>query len=500
MTRTDPKRDILISKSASSKPGVPTPLAAPPDTPLPLEANVPADGAYPREDSITIERLAYGGDGVGRLEGGKTVFVPATVPGDIVSIRVAEDHERYARGRLIGIEKPSVDRVEPPCPYADICGGCPWQHISYEAQLHWKRRSLVGNLIHVGHFSPTWAEETVASCKGSKRQWGYRNKVEFEVGHEKGTGHLVVGLHASGNDAIVPIKSCLLLPPRLRQAPKALTGALRFAAGSDPTALDIERVGVRTSLRTNDTEIALWTKAVAFPRSRVATILSDAIKASSVVRVLLKGTQKERKVGGVEVLSGRGVWTEKVGDELMSISAPSFFQVNTAQAEELVALVMEGLSPLATDSVALDLYSGAGMFTLPLARAVGDVSAVEAYGSSVRDLRRNVAEADLDIDVIGGDVSRELAGLGPFDIAVVDPPRAGLSREVLDAFRTPSVLARIRRIAYVSCDSATLARDLEVLAGEDGPYRIVSITPVDMFPQTYHVETVCILEPRVTKK
>lgn len=489
MTRTASKRG---SGGTPLTPRTPDPHVVATDGPI-------GDGNLPGRTSVTIERLAYGGDGVGRLDDGKTVFVPATVPGDVVSIRIVEDHDRYARGQLVSIEDPSTDREEPACPYAGLCGGCPWQQVSYAAQLRWKRQSLVDNLIHVGRFSAEWVEGTVAPCEGSKRQWGYRNKVEFEVGHEEGTGHLTLGLHATGSDVIVPVKSCLLLPPRLQKTPKALTGALRFAAGSDSTALDIERVGVRTSLRTNDTEIALWTKPVAFPRSRVATILSDAVKASSVVRVLLKGTQRERKVGGVEVLSGKGVWTERVGDELMVVSAPSFFQVNTAQAERLVALVMEGLSPTAADTVAVDLYSGVGMFTLPLARAVRDVVAVESYGSSVRDLRRNVAEADLDIDVIGGDVSRELPGIDGFDLAVVDPPRAGLSREALCALCAKPVLARVRRLAYVSCDPATLARDLKALAGEDGPYRMVSLTPVDLFPQTYHVETVCILEPRTAK-
>ena len=193
---------------------------------------------------------------------------------------------------------------------------------------------------------------------------------------------------------------------------------------------------------------------------------------------------------GVERLLGRGSWSERVGKERMRLSAPSFFQVNTKGAEVLVDLVMGGLSPT-EDEVAMDLYSGVGTFTLPLARRTSWVSAVESSGPAVRDLRRNLEGIGLDdVDVIGGDANREFP-TGGADIIVVDPPRVGLAQEVVEKLSDQ----RARAIAYVSCDPATLARDLARFK-EAGSFFPLAITPVDLFPQTFHVECVALLARR----
>lgn len=440
-------------------------------------------------EEVQIESLAYGGDGVGHLSDGRAVFVPLTVPGDTVRIHLTHTAERFARGELEEVLSPSKDRVKPTCPNL-ACGGCPWQHIAYSEQLVWKRRAVVDNLVRTGRFDAQWAEEVVEPCVGSKRQWNYRNKVEFEVQVDEASGQerITLGLHAP-KGGFVPVTSCAMLPKRFAGAPKSLTGALRFALSGDPVIHDIERVGVRVSLETGCREVALWTKPGAFPRGRVAKIVTDAVHATSVVRVLAKGPIEERKVSGVEVLAGSGTWFERIGDERMHLTAPSFFQVNTAQAAKLVELVLENLEPTEAD-VVLDLYCGAGTFTLPLAATGAEVIGVESYGSSIRDLRRNLFDAGLDGEVVGGDVARELAHLPRPDLAVVDPPRSGLSPEATKA------IARLkcRKLCYVSCDPATLARDLKALAGPDGRFKIERITPVDLFPQTYHVETVVLLK------
>ena len=203
--------------------------------------------------------------------------------------------------------------------------------------------------------------------------------------------------------------------------------------------------------------------------------------------MLLKGTQKARQVSGVERLSGKGYWEERIGEERMALSAPSFFQVNTAGAERLVQLVCEGLG-LREDDEAMDLYCGAGTFTLPLARRTGFVSAVEGYGPAVRDLRRNLERAHLDnVDAVGGDAGREFPDTDA-DVIVVDPPRAGLAAEVVEQLSAQPA----RAIAYVSCDPATLARDLERFEALSR-FSPTSITPVDLFPQTFLVETVTLL-------
>ena len=429
---------------------------------------------------IELTALAYGTAAIGRLEDGRVAFVEGGVPGDLVEATLVEDHGRFVRMRTSQVLTPSANRVDPPCPYHSVCGGCPWQHIDYQTQLIWKRRSVVDALARIGKIPD--AEALVEPCVASTREWGYRNKVEFEV--TRSNGRIVLGLHGHGSSEVVPIDSCLLLPDKVKKAPKSLQGALRFCEGAED--LGIIRVGIRAGANTRDLELSLWTQPGGFPRNTVARTLSDALKPTSIVRVLVKDTPKKRMVSGVEVLSGKGYWRERLGGYTYSISAPSFFQVNTAMAERLVEHVVERLDIDGSDRV-LDLYSGAGTFTLPLAERAGDVVAVESYGSSVRDLRRNLENEQVWADVVGGDAARELEGLGSFDIVVVDPPRSGLGEDVA------SLVAKTgaRRIAYVSCDPTTLARDLSRLI--PAGYSIESITPFDLFPQTYHVENVVIL-------
>ncbi|MBR2803584.1 MAG: class I SAM-dependent RNA methyltransferase, partial [Eggerthellaceae bacterium] len=267
-------------------------------------------------------------------------------------------------------------------------------------------------------------------------------------------------------------------------APKALRGAIRYAQGDQD--LGIFRVGVRHSMVTGELEVALWTKPGSFPRGLFAKTLSTAVKTTSVVRVLAD-PGKARKIKGVEILDGRGYWRERIGDVLYSTQAPSFFQVNTAQAGKLVSFVLEGLGDLDGAYVA-DLYAGGGTFSIPLALAGADVVAVESAKSSVRDLRFNADSNGVDIDVVGGDAARELAMLEDLDALVVDPPRAGLADGVVDDIASTGAAT----VAYVSCDPATWARD--VARFEQAGYQLRSAQPVDMFPQTYHVEVVSFFD------
>ena len=432
--------------------------------------------------TLAIESLAYGGDGIARLEDGRTAFVRGGCPGDTVAAEITEDRDRFVRAEVREIITPSPDRVTPPCPYFGACGGCTWQHVSYPAQIEAKRRSVIDALTRIGKVAD--AESLVAQVVASPAQYGYRNKIELVA--DTSSGRFRIGFHRAASDEIISVDECLLLPPKLRKAPKALGGALRYIVGEQD--LGIMRVALRSATNARDVEIALWGTPGPFPRKVVATTRGTALRSTSLVRVLNKGTAKERKIAGVEVLSGKGFWRERLLGITFAVSAPSFFQVNTLAAEKLLELVLAGLDPEGTDRV-LDLYAGAGTFTLPLAQRAGETVAVESASSAVRDLRRNLESEDLWADVIGGDATRELPALGHFDLAVVDPPRAGLLPEAVAALTE----TKPRRIAYVSCDPATLARDVAVFS-ENG-YRLVSVTPVDLFPQTYHVETVAFLEP-----
>lgn len=437
-----------------------------------------------RELELTIERMSYGPDAIAHDAEGKTVFVSGAVAGDTVRALVDREEDRWSHATSAEVLAPSAVRVTPACPYAAVCGGCPWAALSYEAQAAAKRAGVVDALARVGRMGAERAEALVAPLVSPSDPWGYRNKVELAVTHEG--GRISLGMHGRGEKDVVKVKSCALLDRRHAKAVNAVAGALGYLAGSHH--LELERVGIRVSLRTREVEVALWDRPGGFPRAQAAKVLDSALSPTSVVRVMQKGPAKARKIAGVERLSGAGSWGELVGDERMRVSAPSFFQVNTRGAEKLVELVLDALRPT-EDEEAMDLYCGAGTFTLPLARRAGFVSAVESYGPAVRDLRRNLESAGLNnVDPIGGDAGREFPDTDA-DVIVVDPPRAGLAEDVVRRLSEQPA----RAIAYVSCDPATLARDLARFeaAGTFTPKRV---TPVDLFPQTFHVETVTLLE------
>ena len=429
---------------------------------------------------LTIQAMTYGPDGLARTDEGKAVFVSGGLVGDVVEARVVDDGPSFSRAVVEELLEPSPSRATPPCPFVGVCGGCPWGGLSREAQLAAKEENLRSTLERIGKFSTKEVDRLVRPIRHTKDAWGYRNKVELAP--MVAGGKFSLGMHGRDPEQMVRVDACPLFEKKFPRALKGVIGALGYLGNSRD--LELERVGIRASRRTGALEVALWTPTGAFPRQQVSRVLGDSLKPSSVVRVMSKGERRARKVAGVEALLGEGSWTEKIGDEEMRLSAPSFFQVNTKAAEILIDLVMEALDPR-EDEVAVDLYCGAGTFTLPLARRCEYVAAVEAYGPAVRDLRRNLEIARLDnVDVIGGDAVREFPDEDA-DVLVVDPPRAGLAAEAIDLIASTSA----RDVAYVSCDPATLARDLRRFCDE-GTFRPVSATPVDLFPQTFHCETV----------
>ena len=429
---------------------------------------------------LTITAMTYGPDGLARKEDGKAVFVSGGITGDVVEARIVEEGASFARAICDEVLEPSPSRTEPACPYAGVCGGCPWAAMRRDAQLAAKEDNLRSTLSRIGRFTPEEVDELVKPIRHAKDAWGYRNKVELAPVHRN--GKFFLGMHGRNPDDVIRVDACPLFDKKFPKALKGVAGALGYLGNSRD--LELERVGIRSSRRTGALEIALWTPTGAFPRAQVSRVLSDAVRATSVVRVMSKGEKRARRVAGVEALAGEGSWTEKIGEENMRLSAPSFFQVNTKAAEILIDLVMEALAPQ-PDEFGIDLYCGAGTFTLPLARRCDFVSAVESYGPAVRDLRRNLDIANLtNVDVIGGDAVREFPDEDA-DVLVVDPPRAGLAPEAIRLIASTSA----RDVAYVSCDPATLARDLRRFV-EEGTFRPVWATPVDLFPQTFHCETV----------
>jgi 23S rRNA (uracil1939-C5)-methyltransferase len=428
---------------------------------------------------LTIDGLAHGGAAVARADG-RVVFVRGGCPGDVVDAEIVADHGRYLEAEIAQIVTPSPDRRTAPCPYFHICGGCQWQHIAYAVQADAKRTQVADALTRIGRVEGVEVSPTLSG----PAPYGYRNRLEMRVGADA-NHRPVLGLTASGSDEIVPIDACLLLPERAKRLPKALAGALRYLSGRADLAID--RVALRVASHTRDLEVDLWGPPGPFPRQAVARTLADAVHPTCVTRVLVKDDPRHRADLKVEVLSGKGNWHEKLGGRSYRVSAPSFFQVNTKTAEILLSSVLEGLAADGTDRV-LDLYAGVGTFTLPLTETAGEVVSIEGAGSAVRDLNANLEDTGAWADVMPGDAARALADAGTFDLAVVDPPRAGMTPDVLRAL----VRTGARRICYVSCDAATLARDARELVSAD--YVLVSATPIDLFPQTWHVETVAVFE------
>lgn len=469
------------------------------------------------EEKITLERMAYGADAVGHLPDGKVVFVQGALPQDTGVVTITEDKATMAKADLTRLVEPSSYRLPASCDFGAYscedpsklrCGGCPWQNLTADAQAAAKRSTVVESLARIGSMDAVQADKLVDDLVVSSRQWGFRNKVELAATYDERSG-FQLGYYAENSHDIVSVDTCKAAVKSLQKAPKAIGGALRYLQNRND--LGIFRVGVRASLKIASLEIALWTKPGAFPRAAVAKTLASALPATSIVRVLAH-PGKERKIKGTEVLAGDGFWSEKLGKATFAVSAPSFFQVNTEQAEVMTHLVLEALTcEFAEDSMQFapgeegrkpafdpkqytalsgkkvaDLYSGCGTFTIPLAQAGAQVVAVESAASSVRDLRRNASLNHVSVEVIGGDTARELPALGNLDALVVDPPRAGLADGVVESIAA----AHPTRVVYVSCNPTTWARD--VARFEHNGFRLRGAVPVDLFPQTYHVEVVSV--------
>lgn len=393
---------------------------------------------------VSLHGMAHGGEAVGRLEDGRAVFVAGGIPGERVRIRLLHERKRWARGELVEVLEKSEDRVEAPCPYFGECGGCQWQHISLARQRELKREIVEGQIKHLGGMDAVSVEATRSS--GEADGFGYRNHAIFAVDAEGHTAY-----HRAGSRQLVAIDRCLLLHPLLRESHEAL-----------PLLPGLRRLELRAGVRTGQRLVMATGEVDAAP-----------VEEAAARGVPLRGP-------------GDGEITEMVHTERYRISSKSFFQVNTGGAELLVDLVMEMLDPGAEDQV-LDAYAGVGLFTLPLARKSARVYAVERNKAALRDLRHHVK--GLPVHVVGIDLTRAAEQLpSTVDLAVADPPREGLGAENVAKLAS----MKPRRLVLVSCDPASLARDLKSL--HSAGYLLQRAVPVDLFPHTYHVETVALLE------
>lgn len=374
----------------------------------------------PIQETLTIEKLVYGGEGLSRLDT-KVVLTPFVLPGETVRAEIDRAKNDLWRGRLIEVLQPSPARIAPGCPYFERCGGCQYQHIDYPFQLQQKGEILREVLRRVGKIE--FAGE-IAMTSGEP--WQYRNRVQLHIEGGK------VGYFAQGSRELCPIDHCPIASPKLNE----VIGNLN--------QLNLGGVSAAVELFTNETEVQV-NVVDRVPRSALSALASLGV-------------------------------TTPIQYGAFRVSRNSFFQVNRLLVDRLVECAIGD----ASGQWAVDLYAGVGLFSVKLAERFAKVTAVESGGSSFRDLEHNFAQP-----AMKANVEDYLAALDETpDFILADPPRAGLGKLVVKE------LARIRapRLTIVSCDPATLARDLHGLIAEN--YRIEKVTLVDLFPQTFHLETV----------
>lgn len=441
------------------------------------------------EVQIAIDRLAYGGRGVGRVNG-LVVFVTGGAPGDVVLARVNRVKRSYAEAETVSVGTPSGDRVEPRCPHFGSCGGCVWQHISYPAQALAKEAAVRESLAHLGGL----AGAVVRPIVPAPDPWYYRNKMEFSF-HPNGT----LGLHHRGEwNRIVPIEACFLQSDES----VALVSAVRaYARHRGLTSYDprthqgfLRSLVIREGRGTRDRLVGLITGTGPFADAAgfVDVVHAAAPGVTGIARGIVTGSSDGAPPAAIDVLDGRGYLEEDLAGLRFRIGLDTFFQTNTAQAARMVEYVVEAARPAAGRAV-IDLYCGVGTFALALAREGASVCGIELVRASIDAARTNAAINGLDgLTFVVGDARVVLPGLvaehGAPEVLVLDPPRAGAGGKVMRKIGRSGA----RRVIYVSCNPTTLAPDLKELLPFG--YRLIDVQPFDLFPQTHHVEAVAVLD------
>jgi 23S rRNA (uracil1939-C5)-methyltransferase len=444
--------------------------------------------------SLTVDDLAFGGEGVGRVEG-YVVFVRGGLPGDRLRVRITEGRGRFGRGAIEAVEAPSPERVEAPCPYFGRCGGCRLQHLAYPAQLRFKAKQVADCLQRIAGL----AAVPVRPILGAPELFGYRNKMEFTVAAAPpGQPPPIVGLHeADRYDAVLDIERCLIQSDTMNAL---LAEARAFFRERALPVYDQESgegllrfLMLREGRRTGEAMANVVTSA---PQVSELQPLAERLerRVPGTASVVLNVNPKKASVAvGVEehLLAGRDHIRESLGGLTFQISANSFFQTNTLQAERLFALVEESAGLTGGETV-VDLYSGTGAISLLLARRCRRVYGIEVAEAAVEDARRNAKANGIEnCTFFPGEVRAVLPQLVArgvrAEVVVADPPRAGFHPKALRALRDLAPA----RIVYVSCNPGTMARDLGELAR--GGYRVEWVQPLDMFPHTPHIEAVARL-------
>jgi 23S rRNA (uracil1939-C5)-methyltransferase len=448
----------------------------------------------------------------GRTPEGMGVMVTGMLaPGDTVSAQVYKVRPRYLEARAIELLEPSPDRVEPVCPVFGSCGGCKWMHVSYEAQLRFKKKKVEDSLVHIGGF----VNPKVRPVLAAPEPFHYRNKVEFSCSNMRyllpsemaqdelsKPKHFALGFHAPGNfEKVLDLDTCYLAKPCMNTVLETVR-TFALERGLAPYAAKAHEGYLRNlMLRYSERHDHLMVNIVTswYDKAIMQALkqkLEEALPGQAITILNNVTTRRNTVATGEQeyVISGEGYVTERLGDLDFRISANSFFQTNTRQAETLYdqIIAVGGITP---EDTVYDLYCGTGTITLYLARHCKQAIGIEVVESAVMDAVMNAELNGLDNTIFFQadlkDFHAMQEALEPYAkprIIVTDPPRAGMHPKALDTM----LKLQPERIVYVSCNPANLARDGKEIAARG--YRITSIQPVDMFPQTNHIETVACFD------
>jgi len=402
---------------------------------------------------VTLDKLTYGGDAMGRLPDHRAVFVPFGLPGESVRVKLTEEKKNFARGEIIEILEPSKDRTQARCKHFGECGGCHYQNLSYEKQLEAKAEILRDQLRRIGRIENPPVKPMV-TCP---TPWNYRNHVQFHLTDAGKLGFVGAGLRP----APIEISECHL--------PESSIHDFWHQLEFEPET-NIERVSLRVG-KDEDLMLVLESDSPEPPELEIEAGISVAhVYEENIV-----------------VIAGNDHILIRVLDRDFKVSAASFFQVNTVMAEKMVEHLLTNL-PVNQSSTLLDVYCGVGLFSAFFASKCKTVIGIESSESSCEDFAVNLDEFD-NVELYEGlaeDVIPHLEAKP--DVVLVDPPRAGLEKRVVDGI----LKLNPRVIAYVSCDPSTLARDAARLL--NGGYKLKAVMPFDLFPQTYHIESISLFE------
>ncbi len=472
--------------------------------PGPGDAGRPAPVRIGQQVEVVIEGLVAGGEALGRLAG-YAVFVPFGAPGDRLRVEIVSVKPGYARGLIRQVLEPGPARVEAPCPVFGRCGGCQWQHLAYEAQREAKTALVAEALARIAKLDAT---AVVRPTVGMERPWNYRNKAHWAIAappvpgrgrQAPRAGRLMLGLYEARSHRVVEPETCAIVHPVLN----LVFDFLRHTVPDFDLEVHDETTGrgwlrgafAKIGYRTDQLMIGLVATSSHFPAaaSFVSAVLDRFPAIDSLVLNVNPARTNVLLGDRTEVLFGRPHLIERVGERTFQLSARSFFQVNPLQTEVLYDQVRE-LAGLTGNELVVDAFCGTGTISLVLATDAAEVWGIEAEAAAVRDAEDNARANGVDhAHFLLGRVEQRLPrmvaeGLAP-DVVVLDPPRKGCEEPVIAAIAA----ARPARVIYVSCNPTTLARDL--VAFRDAGYRLEVVQPIDMFPQTAHVEAVALLVP-----